>query len=153
MPRVHAEQAAVIDAPAADIYAILSDYQHEHPQILPKEYFPMIKVEQGGQGAGTVFQIQTRALGVERGYQMIVSEPEPGHRLVETDTSSDLETTFTVTPIDQGRRSEVKIVTEWQSAPGISGLIEKLLTPAVMRRIYRKELRKLAAYAQSKRAG
>lgn len=148
MPRAHAEAAAVIEARPADVFAILSDYREHHPQILPKEYFPSIQVEQGGQGAGTVFRVTTRALGVERRYHMIVTEPEPGRVLVETDSAVDLVTTFTVTPVDQGQRAHVHIATDWAPAPGIAGWLEQKLTPLIMRRIYHKELRQLAAYVQ-----
>ncbi|HEX6287792.1 MAG TPA: SRPBCC family protein [Herpetosiphonaceae bacterium] len=151
MARLHAEYATVIAARPAEIYAILSDYHHGHPQILPKQYFPALTVEQGGQGAGTVFRVQTRALGVERGYRMVVSEPDPGHVLVETDIETDLTTTFTVTPVGDADYARVQIATDWESAPGIGGAIEKLVTPLVMRRIYRTELGQLAAYVASKR--
>lgn len=146
MTRLHAEEAAVIEATPATIYAILSDYRVQHPQILPKEAFPSIEVEQGGQGAGTVFRVTTRALGVERRYHMLVSEPEPGRKLVETDSSVDLVTTFTIEPVDDGKRTRLTIATDWNSAGGLSGLVERLVTGPVMRRIYRKELGLIAAY-------
>ena len=35
------------------------------------------------------------------------------------------------------------------ASPGIGGVVERLLTPPIMRRIYRQELRQLAAYVRS----
>jgi len=54
MRRAHAEASALIDAPAAEIYAVLTDYGNAHPHILPKPYFTKLAVEQGGIGAGTI---------------------------------------------------------------------------------------------------
>jgi hypothetical protein len=147
MRQLHAEAGAVIPARPEKVYAILRDYHQHHPQILPKNYFPKLELEQGGSGAGTVFRVWTRALGVEQNFHMDVSEPEPGRVLVETDRASGLRTTFTVRPTQQAQQAHVTIATEWQAQPGFAGLIEKLLTPLLMRRIYRKELQQLADYA------
>lgn len=147
MARLHAEASAVIAARPEEVYAILSDYRHHHPQILPKAYFPKIEVEQGGQGAGTVFKVWTRALGVERIYHMDVSEPEPG-LLLEVDRATGLTTTFKVVPV-QAQQAQLTIATDWDAQPGIAGLFEKLVTPLVIRRIYRLELQQLADYARS----
>lgn len=152
MSRVHAEASAVIPAPAATIYAILSDYREAHPQILPKEHFSNLEVEQGGQGAGTVFRVQGRALGVEQQFHMIVSEPEPGRVLSEMDSTSGLVTTFTVTPEQDEQHSRVRIATDWEAAPGLKGVFERFLTPPLMRRVYAKELRQLADYVQRRQA-
>ncbi len=152
MGRGHAEAAAVIAARPADIYAVLADYRNEHPHILPKAYFSALEVEQGGRGAGTVFRVRTRFLGVERSYHMVVSEPEPGRVLVETDIGSGLATTFTVTPLDNGERARVQIATDWKTSAGLGEMVEKALTPPIMWRIYRAELRQLAAYVQNKSA-
>jgi hypothetical protein len=58
--------------------------------------------------------------------------------------ASSLVTTFTVTPVDDGKRSRVQIATEWDARPGIRGVLEKVLYPPAMKRIYDKELVKLA---------
>jgi hypothetical protein len=55
-------------------------------------------------------------------------------------------TTFTVTPLADGRDSQVQIATEWQTPGGLTGLMERLVTPPMMRHIFRTELRQLAAY-------
>jgi hypothetical protein len=150
MRQMHAEAGALIPARPEEVYAILRDYHQHHPRILPKDYFPKLELEQGGTGAGTVFRVWTRALGIEQSFHMDVSEPEPGRVLVETDRATGLRTTFTVEPTEQAQQAHVTIATDWQAQPGIAGLFEKLLTPLLMRRIYRKELQQLADYARSK---
>jgi hypothetical protein len=78
---------------------------------------------------------------------MKVSEPRPGHVLVESDTRSSMETTFTVKP--EGNGSRVSFDTHWNGAPGIGGFFERLFAPMALRRLYRDELSRLDAYAQS----
>lgn len=144
---------ATADIPAAAdiIYNILSDYHDGHPHILPKQYFPSLEVEQGGQGSGTIFVVTTRALGQERRYRMMVEEVEPGHVLTETDEAAGLTTTFTVTPLAENA-SRVTIATEWQTAGGIAGFFERLLTPRIMQQIYRQELQQLADFVKNRDA-
>ena len=150
MTRIHAEAAAEIAAPSAEIYAILADYHHGHPNILPQQHFSDLRVEQGGQGAGTLIRVKVGVFGIEHEYHMVVSEPEPGRVLAETDVNTGLVTTFTVTPIGNGEHARVQIATDWDAKPGLSGLMERLTTPPIMRWIYRKELQQLAAYVRSK---
>ena len=150
MGRLHAEASALIPARPEEVYGILSDYRHQHPQILPKEYFPRLELEQGGSGAGTVFKVWTRALGVERIYHMDVSEPQPGRVLTEIDRGTGLKTTFTVVPAEQTGQTLLTIATDWNAQAGISGFFEKLVTPWMIRRIYRKELQLIADYARNK---
>ena len=144
MSRIRAASSAVVDARPEDVYNLLADYRNGHPKILPKEHFRDLEVEAGGVGAGTVIRFRLRSGGIERPYRMRVSEPQPGRALMESDTASNLATTFTVTPVSDGRKARVEIATEWDAPPGIGGLVQKLLYPPGMRRIYRKELRLLA---------
>lgn len=148
MTRLHAEASALIAARPEEIYGIFADYRRHHPAILPKQYFPKIEVQQGGYGAGTIFTVWTRALGVERVYHMVVSEPEPGRLLMEDDQTAGVTTTFKVVPGAQGQQTEVTIATDWNAQSGIGGLVEKLITPVVMRRIFRQELQNVADYVR-----
>jgi hypothetical protein len=129
---------------------VLKDYHHQHGQILPKEYFSDLQIDQGGQGAGTVFRVKLRVMGREFTYHMAVTEPVPGRMLVETDQNSGTVTTFTVTPTADVRQSQVQIATEWEAKPGVAGAIERLMTGYFMRRIYRQELDQLASFVQQK---
>lgn len=142
------EVSQIIQARAETVYAILADYREGHPRILPKPYFTGLTVEQGGVGAGTVFTAHMEVYGVKRSYQMTVSEPEPGRVLVERDEVAGVETTFTVEPLADPRHSRVTIYTQARTSPGLLGILEKMTTPAISRKIYREELAILNKVAQ-----
>ncbi len=146
MGKIRAQAEAVIDARLEDVYAVLVDYRTGHPNVLPRQYFTRLAVESGGSGAGTVFNVRIRVYGVERRYHMVVTEPQPGRVLVETDTETGLVTKFTLTPVDGGRQTRVQIATEWDASPGFGGLMERLLTPITLRAIYEAQLAQMAAY-------
>jgi hypothetical protein len=147
---IRAEATADIDASAAIAYDIIADYREGHPSILPPRYFTGLEVERGGRGAGTVIVFGMKAMGRVTMSRAEVSEPEPGRVLVETIAVRDLVTTFTVDPLG-AQRSRVTIVTEWP-ARGVAGLIERLLAPAMLRRIYAEELALLNSVASERQA-
>lgn len=149
MSDIHVETSAVIPAPAEQVYAIIADYHVGHPAILPKPYFTEMTIKEGGTGAGTVAEVRMNVFGVKRVYHLTTSEPEPGRVLAETDEAAGVTTTFTVDSLDGGEQARVTIRTQARLSPGIMGLMEKLFNPAIMRRIYQKELQQLAAYLQS----
>lgn len=148
MPTIEVTASGPVGAPAQDVYNILAEYGHHHPQILP-DAFKELVVEEGGHGEGTVFSIAMQAFGAQRTGRMRVTEPEPGRVLAESDIGGDsgLVTTFTVDP-DGDQRSNVTITTSWQAGPGLKGLADRMFTTRFLRRLYREELRKLDAYAR-----
>jgi len=149
MNQIHVAASKVIAARPEKVYAILADYRVSHPAILPKPYFTELSVEQGGQGAGTVARADMKVMGTQMTYHLIVSEPQPGRVLKEVDAAAGVSTTFTVDPLDGGQQSRVTIATEAATHPGLMGWLERLFNPAVMRRIYQKELQQLAEYVRS----
>lgn len=151
MNAIKAEVSEVLDAAPEAVYAILSDYQKAHPAILPKPYFEELVVEQGGQGAGTVFRLRMKVMGAEKNYHQVVSEPVPGTVLVETDAQQGVATTFTLSLVEQGKKTLLTISTMAPSSKGVMGWMERQLTPLVLRRIYREELRLLADYLAGNR--
>ena len=144
MGTVEASAERTIDAPADQVYGYLAD-MHRHPRFLPPA-FSDFTVEEGGVGAGTVTRFAVTAGGRTRTYRMLVSEPEPGRTLVETDQDSSLVTTFQVEP--QGTASTVRINTRWDGAGGVGGFFERTFAPRAMRRIYLDELDRLSAYVR-----
>lgn len=146
MPSIGTHVTATIAAAPEQVYAVFADYRSAHPQILPRPYFIGLEVEQGGYGAGTVFRAFPRSFGTQRTLRMAVTEPEPGRVLVETDLASDLVTTFTITPTDDPQRTQVRIATQWSAKPGIAGLLDRLMTPPILRMVYRKELGEVQRY-------
>lgn len=138
--------SAQVGAPADVVYGIIADYRNGHPQILPKQYFEWLEVEQGGRGEGTVIRFQMRVLGQTRVLRAVVTEPEPGRVLVETDTGGGGPvTTFTVEP--EGSRSHVTFSTELTSASGPVGILERFVLKRMLRRIYARELEQLGRVA------
>ena len=148
MRTIHATASQEIDARPEAVYAVLADYRVGHPAILPKPYFEELKVEAGGRGAGTRLRLTMRVMGVTSVFHEVVTEPEPGRVLAESDAAAGVTTTFTVDPLDGGKRARVTIVTETRASPGVKGLVERLITPGVLRGIYRQELRQLEEYVK-----
>jgi len=138
----------VILAKPADVYAVMSDYRVGHQAVLPKPFFTKVVVVEGGQGTGTVIEIHMDVYGTKRVFKQVVSEPEPGRVLVETDAEADVATSFIVDPVGDGNQSKVTITTESRLSPGIQGFIERIFNPMIIGRIYRQELEQLERYLQ-----
>lgn len=138
----------VIDAPPAAVYAVFADYHHSHAAVLPKQYFTKMTVEKGGEGAGTEVTVHMRVFGTKVTYHMVVTEPEPGRVLQEEDKAAGVVTTFTVDPVNEGQAAKVTLYTRAQTAPGLRGFIEKLITPPISRKIYNEELDLVAAFVK-----
>jgi hypothetical protein len=150
MGQITVKAEAVLNARPEDVYATIADYQHGHPNILPKGRLYDLRIEQGGYGAGTIIRFKVKALGVEQTAYQRVSEPEPGRVLVEEDIDSvrNARTTFIVTPVEQGQKAHVEIATTMRTSSGVQGLVERLLIPFIQAPVYRKELKLLEAVAQ-----
>jgi hypothetical protein len=148
MNQLKIEVSKIINASPVDIYAVMSDYRVGHPAILPKPYFSKLAVVQGGQGAGTVIEVHMDVYGTKRVFHQLVSEPEPGRVLMETDAHAGVTTTFTVDPVGDGSQSQVTISTERRLRRGIQGYFERLFNLLILRPIYKQELERLAEYVQ-----
>jgi hypothetical protein len=149
MTVIYITAARVIDAPAADIYAVLSDYRVGHNAILPKPYFQEMMVEEGGRGEGTMIRVRMRIFGQEFRYHQRVTEPEPGCLLVETDVDTGLSSSFTLEPLNGGRQTRVTIQSEFRLSPGFKGWMERLMNPPITRHIFNRELRNLEDYLKT----
>jgi hypothetical protein len=147
MARAQAEQ--LIQARPDAVYAVLADYQTHHPRIMPSSLFSDLEVESGGVGAGTVFHITLRMLGKRQRLHMKVAEPEPGRVLTETNIDTGAVTEFTVAASDGASSTLTRISSEWQTGGGVRGVIDRLITPLVTRRILTKQLAELNRYMRS----
>ena len=135
--------SAHINAPAARVYGIIADYHTGHPSILPKPFKNLV-IEQGGIGAGTIIRFEVHAFGTVTKCRAVVTEPEPGRVLVETNLEpTPSPTTFTVDPAADGGCT-VTFVTEATSKPGIAGVIERWLSKRFLAKLYAEELALLA---------
>ena len=112
MRQVLATASRLIHAPPKIVYGILADYRRGHPSILPRRGFLSLDVEEGGIGAGTVFRLRMKVIGVTRAMRARVTEPIPGQVLVETDESAGIRTTFDVRPDGTGQDARVTIRTQ-----------------------------------------
>ncbi len=144
MGQVTAQTERLVPASPRHVRAFLADYRNNRPRILPPEYFRDYRVEQGGDGAGTVISYRMRAGGRERAYRMRVEEAAAGGPLVESDTEPSLVTTWTLTPVADGERTLVGLASRWEGAGGIGGLFERMFAPRALRRIYDEVLERLS---------
>ena len=153
MTTIHAEASMIINARAAALYAVVADYRAGHPAILPKPYFQELTVEKGGAGAGTVVRASVKVMGRVFPVHHLVSEPEPGRVLQESDLDKPGEfTQFTFEPVNGGAQTRVTIATEFVPSPGLMGVMERLTKPGMARKMYRQELSNLAAYVDERKA-
>ena len=149
MGRARAQAERLIAAAPAAVYAVLADYTTQHPRIMPASLFSKLEVESGGVGAGTVFHITLRMPGRRQRLHMRVGEPEPGHVLTETNLDTGVVTAFSVAAQDGGRRTLARISSDWETAGGLPGLADRLVTPLLMGRIFAKQLHQLDEYVCS----
>src|SRR5262245_44744546 len=138
--KIQAQASMVIDAPPEVLYGIVSDYRVGHPAILPKPYFTELTVEKGGVGAGTLLMTRLKTWGQEFSYHQLVSEPEPGRVIVETDVDTGQYSSFTFDPLDGGTQTRVTIFSEFPASPGLKGFVERLTLPSFARKLYTQEL-------------
>jgi hypothetical protein len=140
--------SGLVHASAARVYEVLADYRQHHPRIVPPEYFRSLEVLEGGVGTGTRTRVEMRVLGITQMFEQVISEPEPGRLLMESNSNGST-TTFRVE--DRGGTTQVTIATRLAGRSGIGGAVERFVTTRMLRRIYRKEIRRLAAYVAGMR--
>jgi len=141
--------SAHVAAPPARVYAIIADYRHGHPRILPPQ-FTSLTVDKGGVGQETEIRCSMKIWGRVYEFRAVVTEPEPGRVLVETNSgANDGVSTFIV---DRGAAPDetvVTISTEMTDKPGVLGAIERYVTRKTLERMYAEELRRLESVARS----
>jgi hypothetical protein len=146
MTRYQVSSSGRIAASPARVYGVIADYRWHHPQIVPPAYFRRLDVLEGGVGAGTRTRVEMRVLGSTRVFEQVVTEPEPGRVLMESDSDGLSVTTFKVEQGGGRDTTQLTITTALVARPGVAGLLERLIMSVVLRRIYRKEIVQLAAY-------
>lgn len=133
----------IVAAPPAEAFAFLRDYQ-KRPSIMPPNVSDY-RVESGGQGAGTVVHYRLRAGKRERAYRLEVDETAPGRELRERDQGSTFVTTWTLEPAEGGKKTLVRLHSQWKGAGGIGGVFERIFAPRGLGRIYDDLLARLDA--------
>jgi hypothetical protein len=134
-----------IGAPAPVVYHLLADYrEHHRPSGFLPRAFEQLEIVRGGVGAGTEYSLVMTVGGRRRAVGATVSEPIPGHTLIET--GSGIETTFTIEPTSDG--SHVRFETVMDGA-GLQGILNRLFAARMIRPIYEDELRRLEDHANA----
>lgn len=149
MAHVEIVESALVQAPAARAYALIADYRDGHRRIVPPRAFKWLRVDSGGTGAGTAIAFEMRVLGTSNVARAMVSEPQPGRLLVETDVEGRVITTFTVDPRGPGA-CHVTIATTLKPRVGIAGWIEAFVSRRILPPLYREELQRLAEHAEGR---
>lgn len=145
MAEIRVAVERVIAAAPERVYRYIADYRQHHGNWLPPEYSSYRAQAPGDDGASDVFY-HLKTGSRERDYHMRVTEPTPGRTVMERDTGSSLEKTWTVEPA--GDESRVRIETRWQGAGGIGGFFERTFAPRVLSALYAVELKRLDDYAR-----
>ncbi len=111
---------------------------------MPKEYFLSLQVEEAGVGVGTIIKFSMRILRRRQDFRYLITEPQPGRLLVETNIHSEMATSFQLAPADNSSLTRVTISTELRGR----NWIEALLARPMLEKIYRQELAQLARLAE-----
>ncbi|MWA02860.1 SRPBCC family protein [Actinomadura sp. LD22] len=122
------------------VFDALADYTGVRSRMLT-EHYSEYDVREGGQGEGTVVHWKLAATSKRvRDCLFSVSVPA-ADTLVEKDANSSMVTTWTVSPVSEGTRVQVR--TTWDGAGGVGGFFERTFAPKGLRSIYDAQLAKL----------
>ncbi|WP_239334435.1 SRPBCC family protein [Frankia sp. CiP3] len=125
----------VVAATPAKVVDALADYRGIRAEAWPK-MITDYEVIEGGTGAGTRIRYRLHATRRRvRTVEAVVSTPEPGRTLTETDQNSTLRTAWTVRPADPGT-ARISVETSWAGASGIGGFFERAFAPIGIRKLW-----------------
>jgi hypothetical protein len=144
MAKLSSSAESLIAAPAHVVLDVLRDFDGQHRRILPPAFSDLV-IEAGGHGAGTVTSFMFTIGGRTMATRTRVTEPEPGV-IEETVDGRDMVTRFEIRP--DGAASRARISTRWEPTAGVSGILERLFLPRMLRDVYRDELQRLDAVAR-----
>ncbi len=143
MATVTARASRTVNAPPEQVLQFLRDYREARPKILTDNY-TAYRVEQGGEGSGTVVAYHFESAGRGRDYRLKVEESDGSVR--ERDEFSTFVSVWRV--VAEGGGSNVTLEASWAGAGGIGGIFERLFAPLGLRRIYGEMLTRLADSVQ-----
>jgi hypothetical protein len=141
---VRARVSREVSASPEAVLGFLRDYRESRPRILTENYSGY-RVEEGGEGSGTVLAYHFAAGGRERDYRLRVEESAGA--LQERDELSSFVNRWAVTAAPSG--SNVTLEASWEGAGGIGGFFERTFAPLGLRRIYGEVLNRLAAAVET----
>jgi hypothetical protein len=151
---LHAMAVAMIDAPADEVWSLLTDYETARAQ-LATGYFGDYELLEGGEGAGTevAWSLKIGAQGRRKRkfrhwdtWHCQVRVDEPGKfQFVERDTGHGLVTEWTVRPTGD-TRSAVHIAATWPGRPGLGAMVERARQRLAVRAAYEDLLNQVHDY-------
>ncbi len=142
MSYVTVTKERTVAADPAATFAFLRDY-NKRPSIFPPNFIDY-RVESGGEGAGTVVRYRLRAGERERAYHMKVEETG-GRELRESDQGSSFVSTWSLEPAEGGKKTLVRLHSQWKGAGGVGGVFERIFAPRGLGPIYDDLLARLDA--------
>jgi hypothetical protein len=131
--RVSVEGERNVDAPMERVWALLRHYRVARPRLL-SEPFSDYRVQERGDGAGTVIAYRLRVGRHQREHVIAVQEPVPGRVLRDRDRASALVSTWTLTPGGEGERTVVRLAVAPRD-PRISGWLARARARRALRRL------------------
>lgn len=145
MKTIHVEASHIIPANIETVYSIIADYHVGHQAILPRPAFQEMQVIEGGYGTGTHIKLHVKVFGQSYYYNQVVSEPEPGRVIRETDVNTGQYSEFTLEPVSDNQ-TRVTIVGKMPASSGIKGFLERITQPVIVGGMFKTELKNLEAY-------
>ena len=115
------------------VWALLRDYRVARPRLL-SAHFSDYRVQERGDGAGTVIAYRLRVGRHQREHVIAVTEPVPGRVLRERDRTSAWVSTWTLTPGGEGERTVVRLAVTLRD-PQISGWLARARARRALRRL------------------
>jgi hypothetical protein len=89
--------------PAHLIYAVLADFRHYYPHVVPKCSVHSLNVCLGGKGTGTLMDFNTYGLLPKRSLELRVDEPIPGKIIVLTSARDSFRALYALDELEDGR--------------------------------------------------
>ncbi|HEY9775927.1 MAG TPA: SRPBCC family protein [Planktothrix sp.] len=138
MRRVIAQESKLVGAPPEKVYRIFADPRH-HAHILAQCISDYSSCPDG------TVRCRIEFGGVKRDYHFSRQEVEPNRLFCETDLKTKIVTEFICEPHAEGTLATIRV--DYQAASSLLGLIESMVAPSFLRKMYDEELTKLARYA------
>lgn len=110
MTTLQIETEVVVPACAAAVYRVLADYAGARRRLQPRRFVARSRVKAGGIGGGTRLDVLLHGPHDGLPLDVVVTEPEAGTVLVESDAAAGVRRTFVLEPCDRGTHTRVQAV-------------------------------------------
>ncbi|MBX9686659.1 MAG: SRPBCC family protein [Candidatus Obscuribacterales bacterium] len=135
--KVHVEESLLLGAQPSKVFAVLAD-PRQHKHIMP-DALVGYELE-----SDSVISFSLRLSNLTRKFRVRIEPVEENKLLRECDMESGVLTEYRFLAHPDG--TVVTISTEYDTANSISGFIEALSAPSILKRLYHEKLIKLGRY-------